>query len=444
MSATAIALNLLEYHHQMLHAIDQKTCNARESKYLERQQQQQLLQTEMATKQFALYEIINDTVLALVQSTTLAESSTTPSSALNVSAVSIAGIGTSTIFWVTCNILIMICIVAGNALSILAITTCRRLRSLIANIFILSLAVSDFGVGLLLPYHIAFYLGSNLGQSKLFCVLRFVLIIFSCCVSIMTLITIAVDRYIAIVYALHYRRFMTRRVSFLIIAFNWMAGATVAIIPVFSNRFKTAIECEFYQVLPIWYMAGVIIPGFVLIWLFMLLIYWRIMREAAKQMEPSRCNREMKRRCSKKLGRRIPDWKSMQIVVLIMGCFSICWLTYFIVVCLEIVKVYNISLVIYKMAFSLAMFNSAMNPIIYCWKNKSFRRAYWRLLRCKNPNHNKPNAMDLIACSVNSIQSLPRRNSTITIAVIPMPTAAPIKGIGRLINEKAVASQEQK
>ncbi|XP_017477499.1 PREDICTED: histamine H2 receptor-like [Rhagoletis zephyria] len=208
MSATAIALNLLEYHHQMLHAIDQKTCNdARESKYLEpQQQQQQLLQTAMATNQFDLYEIINDTVLALIQSTTLAESSTTPSSALNVSAVSIAGIGTSTIFWVTCNILIMICIVAGNSLSILAITTCRRLRSLIANMFILSLAVSDFGVGLLLPYHIAFYLGSNLGQSKLFCVLRFVLIIFSCCVSIMTLITIAVDRYIAIVYALHYRR----------------------------------------------------------------------------------------------------------------------------------------------------------------------------------------------------------------------------------------------
>ncbi|XP_017477500.1 PREDICTED: 5-hydroxytryptamine receptor 2-like [Rhagoletis zephyria] len=133
-----------------------------------------------------------------------------------------------------------------------------------------------------------------------------------------------------------------------------------------------------------------------------------------------------------------------------MGCFSICWLTYFIVVCLEIVKVYNISLVIYKMAFSLAMFNSAMNPIIYCWKNKSFRRAYWRLLRCKNPNHNKPNAMDLIACSVNSIQSLSRRNSTITIAVIPMPTAAPIKGTGPPINvkqnvlEQAVASQEQK
>lgn len=41
---------------------------------------------------------------------------------------------------------------------------------------------------------------------------------------------------------------------------------------------------------------------------------------------------------------------------------------------------------IYESTFTLAMANSGINPAIYAWKNKGFRRAFLRLLRCKNPN----------------------------------------------------------
>nr|XP_014088007.2 5-hydroxytryptamine receptor 2B [Bactrocera oleae] len=434
MSVTAF-LTLFKYYH-MFEAVDQQKCDARELTYL---QQQRQANTIMANNEMELQisanipAILLDTITtstAVAITTTTAE--TVSSTAATLSSVTPnhiipAGIAESTIFWVTCNVLIMICILAGNALTILAITTCRRLRRLISNMFILSLAVSDFAVGVSLPYHIAFYVGPNFGQLEHLCLLRFFLIIFCCCVSILTLITIAVDRYIAIVYALHYRRFMTRRASFIIIALNWTAGATVAIVPVFWNRFKTAIECEFYQVLPTWYMSGIITPAFVIIWSLMLLIYWRIMREAAKQSEQSRCKREVQSWSSKKQSRRMPDWKSMQVVIFIMGCFSICWLTYFIVVCMELLNVYNISVMLYKIAFSLAMFNSALNPVIYCWKNTTFRRAYWRLLRCKNPNRSKPNNMDLVVYSVDSVQSSPRRHSTVTISIIPIPSAEPVK-----------------
>lgn len=119
-----------------------------------------------------------------------------------------------------------------------------------------------------------------------------------------------------------------------------------------------------------------------------------------------------------------------------MGCFSICWLTYFVVVCMELMSVDNISLVVYKMAFSLAMFNSALNPVIYCWKNTTFRRAYWCLLRCKNPNRHKPSKMDLVVCSADSVQSSPRRNSAITISVIPIPVTEPLKVNGSIGDRK--------
>lgn len=69
-----------------------------------------------------------------------------------------------------------------------------------------------------------------------------------------------------------------------------------------------------------------------------------------------------------------------------MGCFSICWLPYFIVACSQIFKIYNITPLVYKAAFSLAMTNSALNPVIYAWKNSNFRKAFIQLLHCKSPN----------------------------------------------------------
>lgn len=77
-----------------------------------------------------------------------------------------------------------------------------------------------------------------------------------------------------------------------------------------------------------------------------------------------------------------------KVVLLILGCFSVCWLPYFIVACIQIFGMLEQSSpVLYKGAFSLAMANSGMNPLIYAWKNKNFRRAFALLLRCQNPDN---------------------------------------------------------
>lgn len=75
------------------------------------------------------------------------------------------------------------------------------------------------------------------------------------------------------------------------------------------------------------------------------------------------------------------------MVILILGCFTVCWLPYFVVACAQIFRFDSgSSLTYYKAAFSLAMANSGMNPIIYAWKNRTFRRAFSHLLRCKAPD----------------------------------------------------------
>jgi len=79
------------------------------------------------------------------------------------------------------------------------------------------------------------------------------------------------------------------------------------------------------------------------------------------------------------------------MVLLILGCFTICWLPYFIVACSQIYKIIeNSSAVAYMAAFTLAMSNSAMNPVIYAWKNSNFRQAFTNLLKCKSPDTMEP------------------------------------------------------
>lgn len=100
---------------------------------------------------------------------------------------------------------------------------------------------------------------------------------------------------------------------FLIIC-NWSVGATVAAVPMFWNNWNTAFQCEFDEVLPPWYMAGIITPGFTIIWMLMLFMYWRILKEASKQAK------QLKKTRGKRTSNYLqPDWRSVQV-----GFFPFC------------------------------------------------------------------------------------------------------------------------
>ncbi|XP_055596314.1 histamine H2 receptor [Uranotaenia lowii] len=291
----------------------------------------------------------------------------------------VSAINEDLLIWAIIDGILVACILSGNILTILAVRYHRRLRSLISNLFVLSLALSDIFVGLTLPYHLAFYMGNELGRYKHFCLLRFFILIVACSVSIWNLIAIAVDRYIAICYPLHYTRLMTKRAALSILGFGWLLAFTLGMIPVIWNRWETAMECEFDELLYPWYVAGVITPIFSIVWLCLLVVYWRIWREAAKHAKQLRAHNARE---------GSSDWKSVQVVLLIMGCFTICWFPYFVVVVTQIFVFFEEnSAMLYKAAFSLAMANSMMNPIIYAWKNSHFRQAFSKLLTCRKPDN---------------------------------------------------------
>ncbi|CAK1544819.1 unnamed protein product [Leptosia nina] len=274
---------------------------------------------------------------------------------------------------------LMVLIISGNTLTILAVTMSRRLSSLVSNQFVLNLAISDLMVGLTLPYHLVFYLSNDFGKIKWSCLMRFILIILACLASIYNIIAIAVDRYIAIVHPLHYSRYMTKLVTRLLMSATWSIALCISCIPIFWNDWKDGVSCEMNEVVPKTYTTSILTPMFSLIWIAMFVLYWRIWREAtchARRMRANTC-------CPSGAN----DWKSIQVVLLVLGSFSICWMPFVVVACAQTLPIGRLqNPIAYRLTSSLAMSNSGINPLIYAWKNAGFRAAFAKLLRCKRPD----------------------------------------------------------
>lgn len=78
--------------------------------------------------------------------------------------------------------------------------------------------------------------------------------------------------------------------------------------------------------------------------------------------------------------------------MLVMGSFTISYMPFIIIVILNSVFNYptGATSTVYKVSNSLAMANSAVNPLIYAWKNKEFKRTFCRIIHCKSVNGSLP------------------------------------------------------
>ncbi|RZC42302.1 octopamine receptor 1, partial [Asbolus verrucosus] len=150
---------------------------------------------------------------------------------------------------------------------------------------------------------------------------------------------------------------MTRRTSAFLISTVWILSSTFATVPIYWNTWYChGGDCD-VKIIPANYFHFVLTPIFVLVWAMMLLIYLKIWREAARHAKRIRSTTNL-HNCHS-----INDTKSIQVVMLTLGCFSICWMPYFIVTTYFRISgnssKFSLS---YEIAFTLAVCNSGMNP----------------------------------------------------------------------------------
>lgn len=309
----------------------------------------------------------------------------------------------------------------GNILVCTAVLRFRHLRTKVTNIFIVSLALSDLFVAVLVMPWKAVAEVAGYWPFGPFCDVWVAFDIMCSTASILNLCIISVDRYWAISSPFRYERKMTQRVAFVMISVTWTLSVLISFIPVQLNWHKAAGEDmsgthNFSRSRPLdencdsslsrEYAISSSLISFYIPVAIMIVTYTRIYRiaqiqirriasleRAAEHAQSCRTNRiecQHHNTLKTSIKRETKVFKTLSVI---MGVFVCCWLPFFVLNCM--VPFCNkpasdhdaglpcVSETTFNVFVWFGWTNSSLNPIIYAF-NAEFRKAFASLLGCRH------------------------------------------------------------
>nr|XP_020462369.1 D(1)-like dopamine receptor [Monopterus albus] len=328
--------------------------------------------------------------------------------------------------------LLIVSTLLGNTLVCAAVVKFRHLRSKVTNFFVISLAVSDLFVAVLvMPWEaITEVTGSWLFGR--FCDVWIAFDIMCSTASILNLCIISVDRYWAIASPFKYERKMTHRVAFVMIGVAWTLSILISFIPVQLNWHRAAEEEEDMMEETVEMMTGrnftnssilnastaaescvanlnrtyAISSSFISFYIpvvIMIATYTRIYRIAQTQIRRiasleraaeqaqnqgysvNRNQQQQQRRPNDEASLKSSfkkETKVLKTLSIIMGVFVFCWLPFFVLNCtVPFCDPPCVSDTTFTVFVWFGWANSSLNPVIYAF-NADFRRAFATILGC--------------------------------------------------------------
>ncbi|KAK7507029.1 hypothetical protein BaRGS_00001880 [Batillaria attramentaria] len=284
--------------------------------------------------------------------------------------------------------------VATNSLVLVAMYKVKSLRTH-TNCFIASLAVADILAGLVVgPLAVTSYIG--LPRNFYGCLLiNSLVVLFTMC-SVTSLTAVTLDRFLAISFPFAYRRRMTFRVAFYVVAVSWVVGILVGLVPLMGwNKGKENFKgrCQFQFVICMEYIVYLTFFGGNLIpLLFMVCVYTHIffIVNKAKAVDIKRTSVTAG---TGHMGRHLlwgEKRKALRVAFVVI-VFEACWLPLYIVDCIILfdpAHIPPIEFLLFTIVLSHA--NSFVNPIIYAFNHSAFRRAFVQILTQVNPDASTP------------------------------------------------------
>ncbi|XP_041107590.1 adenosine receptor A2a-like [Polyodon spathula] len=273
----------------------------------------------------------------------------------------------------------------GNMLVCVAVMKNRKLQT-VTNYFLVSLATADICVGALaIPCAIMTDLGIPRYNLYL-CLLMLSVLIMLTQSSIFSLLAVAVERYIAIFLPFHYQTIMTPRNAIIIIIVTWILAFLIGLVPLMGWH-KTSPDsgyCFFVFVVDMTYMvyfnffACVLTPLII-----MFLIYAQIFIAVKHQIRRMAANNIQSNVQNKQADSIKKEMKTATSLFLVLFLFTICWIPLHIINCFIVLCPHcSIPLPLLLTAIILSHANSAVNPILYAYKMKSFRRTFKAIFLC--------------------------------------------------------------
>ncbi|KXJ28064.1 octopamine receptor [Exaiptasia diaphana] len=285
-----------------------------------------------------------------------------------------------TITGLTCMGTIVVLSVSGNSLVCFVIARFSRLRT-ISNYLVFSLAVSDMMVALsVLPFDIIYWvyfpswpLGGyvcNLWNSSFFVFLT---------ASVLNLLAICTDRFVAVVFALRYKDIMNTQIVKVIIAAIWAYSFSIGailfavLVPPQDHTYTFELHPAFHGFLLV---GNVFVPFCIMIGLYFKI--YLIARDHARRVGIISITSDL--HVFDMIGRELRVAKTFGIVVV---TFLLCWMPF---------EVINVAILIDEGVESCSMeiadtvscwfayLQIAANPAIYAFANSKFRKAFKRII----------------------------------------------------------------
>ncbi|XP_070540266.1 histamine H2 receptor-like [Ptychodera flava] len=300
--------------------------------------------------------------------------------------------------------------ILGNVLVCLAAVVNRKLRT-VTNFFVVSLAVSDMLVGLLvLPLSAIYEIRREWPFGVVLCNIWISMDVLLCTVSILNLFAISLDRYIAITRPMRYQAIMTTSKASIALVLIWSVSFLVSFLPIHMgwNTLDGTVQnvenpsaCNF-DVSSSTYvlidgLGTFFIPLFV-----MLFTYFRIFRIAREQAKRI-CN--LPRMYDVNHAARannVDEHKATKTLAVVLGAFTICWVPYFTLFILRPFlynRDHDVSYDLYSVFLWMGYFNSTLNPTVYTVLNHEFRKAFRDILcRCACGRRSDLNSSTVTEC----------------------------------------------
>ncbi|XP_030634069.1 adenosine receptor A1 [Chanos chanos] len=283
--------------------------------------------------------------------------------------------------------------VLGNVLVVLVVGLNRALRDP-TFCFIVSLALADIAVGaLVIPLAIVISLG--LKTQFYSCLFLSCLLLIITQSSILSLLAIAIDRYLRVKIPTRYSIIVTQQRAWVGVCFCWLLSAITGLVPMFGwhnydptagNSSDTVIACKFMTVMRMDYMVYFNFFGWVVVPLtIMTCLYAEIFRVIRRQLN---LRAEATSDADKYYQKELKLAKSLALVLFL---FALCWLPLHIMNCIVF---FCPECDMPKSAMYVGIFmshvNSAVNPLVYAFRIQRFRvtllQIARRFLLCKGAN----------------------------------------------------------
>ncbi|XP_063790000.1 G-protein coupled bile acid receptor 1 [Pseudophryne corroboree] len=270
-------------------------------------------------------------------------------------------------------------IIFSNLFIIIGIVFNKKLHNT-ANYFFLSLLFADFFTGVLLPCIPRMRFNKNLGYYG--CFLAFISPNFFFLSFLANLLMVHYEKYLCIIYPLHYRNIWVHRCVPFSLFMAWTLPLAFACLPMLGwNNWNASYTCSYKQVLTNEYIYletyGIVIPSI----LAMSFITVKLLSVARKQLNQiKKLHRSVQREAATELEHQM-DLRFAKCIAIFSLTFLICWVPYIALLQVSVLAMekYEISLWIVLTLTCVGSGSAAIIPVILGLSHRQYTEL-WRNL----------------------------------------------------------------